>query len=76
MTIPHSADYMVRMRQIVQGVHEAYAFRMSNDSKPLSHLREGHMRLIALLMYATEQKKKSQAAAEQLFRRLMLPRRN
>jgi hypothetical protein len=34
------------------------------------------MRLIALLMYVAKQKQKSLDTAEQLFRRLMLPRKH
>jgi hypothetical protein len=69
-------DSVAQMRQIVEKAHEGYASRMSNDSKPQGHLREGHMRLIALLMYVAAQKQKSQVTVERLFRRLMLPRRH
>jgi hypothetical protein len=63
-------------RNIAATSSGAYAPRMSNDSKPQGHLREGHMRLIALLMYVAKQKQKSQVTVERLFRRLMLPRRH
>ena len=49
---------------------------MNKKAKSLSRILEGHMRLIALLMYIADQKKKSVAATEQLFRRLMLPRKD
>jgi len=55
---------------------KAYASRMNKKAKSLSRILEGHMRLIALLMYIADQKKKSVAATEQLFRRLMLPRKD
>jgi hypothetical protein len=49
---------------------------MSKNSKPLSRIREGQMKLIALLLYIAEQKHKSLDTAEQLFRRLMLSRKD
>lgn len=55
---------------------KAYAFRMSRKAKSLNTLHEGHMKLIALLLYVAEQKQKSADTVEQLFRRLMSPRKN
>jgi hypothetical protein len=49
---------------------------MSRYQKPLGRIREGQMKLIALLLYIAEQKQKSLDTAEQLFRRLMLPRKD
>ncbi len=48
---------------------------MSKNPKPLGRTREGLMKLIALLLYIAEQKQKNLDAAEQLFRRLMLPKK-
>jgi hypothetical protein len=55
---------------------KAYAFRVSKNSKPPGRIREGHMKLIALLLYVAEQKQKSLDTVEQLFKRLMLPRKD
>jgi len=55
---------------------KAYAFRVGKNSKPPGRIREGHMKLIALLMYVAEQKQKSLDTVEQLFKRLMLPRKD
>ena len=49
---------------------------MSKKPKSTSRIREGQMKLIALLMYAADQKQKSLEIAEQLFARLRLPRKN
>jgi hypothetical protein len=49
---------------------------MSRNQKPLRRVHEGHMKLIALLMYVAEQKQKSLDTVEQLFRRLMPPRKD
>ncbi len=46
---------------------------MSTKPKPSGRIREGQMKLIALLLYVAEQKQKSLDTAEQLFGRLMLP---
>jgi len=55
---------------------KAYAIRMRKKAKPLSRIHEGRMKLIALLLYIAEQKQKSLDTAEQLFRRLMLSRKD
>ena len=55
---------------------QAYAFPMRKKPKPSSRIQLGRMKLIALLMYLAEQKQKSLDTAEQLFRRLMLPRKD
>jgi hypothetical protein len=49
---------------------------MSNKRKSSSRVVEGRMKLIALLMYVADQKQKSLATMEQLFSRLMLPRKD
>ena len=59
---------------VVASNREAYAFRMSQSPKPSGRTREGLMKLIALLLYVAEQKQKNLDTAEQLFRRLMLPK--
>jgi hypothetical protein len=48
---------------------------MSKNPKPPGRTREGLMRLIALLLYIAEQKKRNLDTAKQLFRRLMLPKK-
>jgi hypothetical protein len=48
---------------------------MSKNPKPSGRTREGLMRLIALLLYVAEQKKRNLDTAKQLFRRLMLPKK-
>lgn len=55
---------------------KAYAHSMSKKAKSLSRIHEGHMKLIALLLYIAEQRQKSADTVEQLFRRLMLPRKD
>jgi len=57
-------------------ITEAYAFHMSKKPKASGRTREGQLKLVALLLYIADQKQKSLAIAEQLFSRLMLPRRN
>jgi hypothetical protein len=54
---------------------EAYAFCMNKNPKPSGQTREGLMKLIALLLYVAEQKKRNLDTAKQLFRRLMLPKK-
>jgi hypothetical protein len=49
---------------------------MSKSPKPLRRIREGHLKLIALLLYVADQKQKSADTVEQLFKRLMLPRKD
>jgi hypothetical protein len=49
---------------------------MSKNAKSLGRIHEGHMKLIALLLYVAEQKQKSVDTVEQLFKRLMLPRKD
>jgi hypothetical protein len=49
---------------------------MSRNQKPLRRIHEGHMKLIALLLYVAEQKQRSLDMAEQLFKRLMLPNKD
>lgn len=47
---------------------------MNKKPKSSSDVHEGRMKLIALLMYVADQKRKSLATMEQLFARLRLPR--
>jgi hypothetical protein len=61
---------------LVETDPEAYAFRVGKNSKPPGRIREGHMKLIALLLYVSQQKQKSLDTVEQLFKRLMLPRKD
>lgn len=49
---------------------------MRKKPKSTSRIHEGRMKLIALLMYAADQKQKSLDIAEQLFSRLMLRRKD
>jgi hypothetical protein len=55
---------------------KAYALPMSKNSKSSNPIHEGHMRLIALLLYVADQKQKSLATMEQLFSRLMRPKKD
>ena len=65
---------MFLLRYLVAANTKAYAFRMNKKPKPLGRTREGQLRLVALLLYIAEQK--SLDITEQLFCRLMLPRKN
>ncbi len=49
---------------------------MSKKAKPMSRIREGQMKLIALLMYVAKQKQNSLDTVEQLLRRLRLPKKS
>jgi hypothetical protein len=49
---------------------------MSKKPKPLSRANEGQLKLIAILLYLAEQKQKNLNTMEQLFSRLMLPKKN
>jgi hypothetical protein len=46
---------------------------MNKHPKPLSQIREGQMKLVALLMFIAAQKQKNLDTMNQLFSRLMLP---
>jgi hypothetical protein len=46
---------------------------MSKKPKSLNRTVEAQMKLVALLMYIADQKRKSMKTMEQLFTRLMLP---
>lgn len=48
---------------------------MNRIPNSLGRIREGHMKLIALLLYIAAQKQKSFDTMEQLFNRLKLPRK-
>lgn len=62
--------------QIVETNSKAYAAVMGKKPNPSSRIQQGQMKLIALLLYVAEQKQKNLDIAEQLFKRLMLPRRD
>ncbi len=49
---------------------------MSKKPKSSGVVHEGHLRLIALLMYVADQKRKSEDTMAQLFARLRLPRKH
>jgi hypothetical protein len=49
---------------------------MSKKPKSSGVVQEGHLKLIALLMFVADQKQKSLTTMEQLFTRLRLPRKN
>lgn len=49
---------------------------MNKKPKSSGVVHEGHLKLIALLMYVADQKQKSLDTMEQLFARLRLPRKN
>jgi hypothetical protein len=65
-----------KRHSLVAADAEAYAFRMSKSPTPSGRIHVGHMKLIALFLYIAEQKQKSVDTAEQLFKRLMLPRKD
>lgn len=46
------------------------------EAQALSRTHEGQQRLIAILMYIAEQQEKNLAAVDQLFHRLMLPKKD
>jgi hypothetical protein len=52
---------------------KAYAPHMKEKPTPPNRTVEAQMKLVALLVYIAEQKRKSIEAMEQLFRRLMQP---
>jgi hypothetical protein len=49
---------------------------MTKKPKSTSRIREGRMKLIALLLYVADQKQKNFNTVGQLFSRLMLPRKD
>lgn len=69
----HSFRCLPRTADIVALEPKAYAFHMNENPLPSRRNTEGQMKLIALLMYVAEQKRKSMEIAEQLFHRLMRP---
>lgn len=62
--------------KIVEADSRAYAVLMGKKPNPSSRIYESQMKLIALLLYVAEQKQKNFDIVEQLFKRLMLPRKD
>lgn len=49
---------------------------MGKKTNSSSRIQQGQLKLIALLLYVAEQRQKNFDTVEQLFKRLMLPRKD